>query len=506
MNVNDIEQNITKPNTTSIIIICILSIVILYYIGTYAWEYVKPYLSNIEGFTQYSSLKPSLSNTVQFDTNYYLRNSNTPVVINNKIGLPVIKYGLTGEGGYEDFVGSYIRKHIYPIKNVQTISSLDTIYKLNSGDIDIAFVNEELLTRFVKRDCKYLSASIKSTLGIDVNLDTSNDLALQKRIYPDIKFSAIGVGFHLDFYLIVSNFSNIVNFLDIKTKHVGVWNDSYYDFVKLCAAYKLNILLPIENDESYKMKTSLEIDLPTLINKFTAGEYDAIFIVCHPKNKHLLELTSNFKVRFIHTQARVEIGARNNLKAILDNQNGSGGGYFNAPKDAPILTATDFNFDINTIHLTGDAKDAMIQNYKTQAALHSNLISNDEKADFNTYIKKIYHYLFPKAVDLNKFYKSGNFYSYLETYSQRMVLVIRNDIPKKNVSYITKNYINNLEKMRDGIDMDNYLFELNNISSEEFIYDELISFDDKIPLNDGARAVYRKEGLIYYDEDLKDKI
>jgi TRAP-type uncharacterized transport system substrate-binding protein len=194
------------------------------------------------------------------------------------------------------------------------------------------------------------------------------------------------------------------------------------------------------------------------------------------------------------------------LRALIENQQGSGGGYFNIPKDSPMLTASDFNFDINTIHLSGDAKDAIIKNYKNQAALHSNLINNEEKEDFNIYIKKIYHYLFPKAVDLNKFYRTGNFYSYLETYSQRMILVIRNDIPKKHASYITKNYINNLEKMRTGIDMDNYLFELNNISSDEFNYNELISFDAKIPLNQGARDVYKKEGLIYYETDIKDKI
>ena len=77
---------------------------------------------------------------------------------------------------------------------------------------------------------------------------------------------------------------------------------------------------------------------------------------------------------------------------------------------------------------------------------------------------------------------------------------MRNDIPKARVKYITENYIASLEKLRNSIDMDNYLIELNNISSEEFNYNELVSFDNIIPLNEGAKSVYIKEGLIYTNE------
>ena len=108
-------------------------------------------------------------------------------------------------------------------------------------------------------------------------------------------------------------------------------------------------------------------------------------------------------------------------------------------------------------------------------------------------------------MDLNKFYKSENKYSYLDTYSTRMILVVRNDIPKKRVQYITQNYINNLEKMRDTIDMEEFSNKINNFSTLEFQYEELVSFDAKIPLADGAKDVYKKEGLIYYDDDIKSR-
>lgn len=106
-------------------------------------------------------------------------------------------------------------------------------------------------------------------------------------------------------------------------------------------------------------------------------------------------------------------------------------------------------------------------------------------------------------MDLNKFYPSGNKYSYLDTFSIRTVLLVRNDIPRDRVKLLTENYIVNLEKMRDDIDREFFLVrkDINNFSSLEFVYDELVSFDNSIPLNPGAKDAYLKEGLVYNEED-----
>jgi hypothetical protein len=88
-----------------------------------------------------------------------------------------------------------------------------------------------------------------------------------------------------------------------------------------------------------------------------------------------------------------------------------------------------------------------------------------------------------------------------------MILVIRkgknNGISNDKIEYLTRNYINNLEKMRNKIDIDNFDIKLNNFSSLEFNYEELVSFDKVIPLADGARKVYKDEGLVYYEEEDK---
>uniref|UniRef100_A0A6C0HP94 Uncharacterized protein n=1 Tax=viral metagenome TaxID=1070528 RepID=A0A6C0HP94_9ZZZZ len=525
---------INKPTyiTPQNIVIAVLVLALIYYFycNTINAQINAQINTQIkETFTQYSSLKgdKTLSNTVQFDTNSYIRQGNKVLKINNNQSLPVINYALIDEGTYEYYVGTYFRKHIYPIQFAPIASGLDVIYKMIAGDIDIAFINEELLTRFIKRDCKYLAGIVKANLQLPATVSL-NDPQVLKKVFPDTNLSAIGIGYHQDFYLIVSNFSNIVNFPDIQNKTVGVWGDSYYDFIKLCAAWGLHLSV-IDPALQPDFTLTVEPALTTLINKFGSNEYDAIFIVCHPKNKHLLDLTLNYKVRFIHLQKRIEIGTKSPINATVNSQQGSGGGFFNGlPAPDPRITSVanlrkyysnedfagksrsevvkiagsyDINSDLDKIFESAEAasqvKDSIVRKYKSQLALHYNLVSNKDKETFNEYIRKYYQYLYPKSVDLLKFYRTGNLQSYLETYSQRVILVVRNDIPNARVKYITRNYIASLEKMRDGIDMDNYLIELNNISSEEFNYNELVSFDSVVPLNEGAKEVYIEEGLIY---------
>ena len=471
------------------IIIIILSIFVL----TYAYnDYIKPIITNIiqgksitqsitEGFSsQYSSLSSSssLSNTVQFDTNTYLRDANKPIIINNQISLPVITYAnLSGNGSYDELIGSYFRKHIYPIQQVNTLSNIDTLYKFINNEIDIAFISEEILSRYIKRDCKYLTRILADAFNIDYTNPTNptNPDTLD-RLYPELNISAIGVGFHIDFYLIVNNFSNIVEFLDItKGKQIGVIADSYYYFVKICSAYGLapNILSSF---------STIEPNLETLNKKFIQDKYDGIFIAVHPKNKQLIQLSLDKKLRYIHIQKRAKLDSRNNLSNLTKGQQGTNN--TNAIPPPPSLNA---------------------QSLYSQKVL-DDLKTTNIREDFNSIIKKYFQHLIPRAVDLNKFHKSGNTYSYLDTYSTRMILVIRDAIPEERVAYITRNYIDNLEKMRNKIDMENFKIQLNNFSSLEFNYNELVSFDKVIPLSNGARTVYKEEGLIYYEEDKRCKV
>ncbi len=468
------------------IIIIILGLMLL----IYTWnDYIMPFLTGtpaasfIEGFTsQYSSLasqndSSGMSRTAAFDTNWYLRNSNKPIILNNQIALPVISYGFYEVGGYDELIGTYFKHHVYPIEPQQLTTGLDTIYKFINGDIDLAFVNEELLTRFIKKDCKYLTRYITDTLGLE-SYDLSKPENIE-RLYPSVNFSAIGVGYHVHPYLIVNNFSNIIQFIDIETKSIGVLEDSYYYFTKLCAAYQMDIPTS-EFSGSVRPEFQIErhVHLEDLIKNFKTNKYDAIFILAHPKNKQLLKLSLDMKLRYIHIQKRDGLDSRNNLATLIPDQQGTNN---KAPPPPP---------DINRQQIYSKS-------------LMTNLATENIKESFNSLIQKYFHHLKPHTTNLNKFHKSGNMYSYLETYSTRMVLVIRNEIPQERQKYLARNYVDNLNRIRDRIDREEFIPQLDNFSSLEFKYEELLGFDKVIPLSPDARDVYISEGLVYYDDDAR---
>lgn len=471
------------------IVIIILGLMLLVYLWN---DYIMPFLTGkpaanlMEGFTsQYSSLasqvtSPGMSRTAAFDSNWYLREPNKPIILNNQIALPVISYGFYEVGGYDDLIGKYLRHHVYPIEPQQLTTGLDTIYKFINGDIDLAFVNEELLTRFIKKDCKYLTRYITDMLGLPSSYDLTNQENVD-RLYPQVNFSAVGVGYHVHPFLIVNNFSNIIEFLDIQSKSIGVLEDSYYYFAKLCAAYQVDISTSTSTssgDKNPALQIERHTHLEDLLENFKTNKYDAIFVLAHPKNKQLLKLSLDKKVRYIHIQKREGLDARNNLANLIPDQQGTNN---KAPPPPP---------DMNRQQIYSKS-------------LMADLTTENIKESFNSLIQKYFHHLKPHTTNLNKFHKSGNMYSYLETYSTRMILCIRDDIPQERQKYLTLNYVDNLNRLRDRIDREEFTPQLDNFSSLEFKYEELLGFDKVIPISPGAREVYITEGLVYYEDDAR---
>ena len=426
-----------------------------------------------EGFSQYSSSpgnlldKGSFGQTVQFDSNYYMREPGKAIIKNNQISLPIIYYNFYDRDGYEDLVGRYMRKHIYPIQPVRVLSNIESIYKFINGQIDIGFINEEILVRYYKRDCKYLTRLLAETF--DMTNEDLNDKAILDRLYPPLNIRAIGVGYYEDIYLIVSNFSNVIEFLDIKSVKIAVPVDSYYYFIKICAAYGIS-------ESLMKQISTIEESLESAIKLFKEDKYTGLFVVTHPKNKQLVKLSLDKKVRYIHIQKREKLSARNNLTALGFDRQGTTSATLPPPP---------------SINRQAIYSEKLLSDLKTENITES----------FNKLIRKYFQHLMNRTVDLNKFHRSGNTYTYLETYSTRMILVVRDVIPRERVKYITSNYINNLEKMRNQIDMDEFTPQLNNFSSLEFNYEELVSFDQNIPMAEGARDVYVKEGLVYFEDE-----
>ena len=109
---------------------------------------------------------------------------------------------------------------------------------------------------------------LADAFGIDTTIPENNldNPDLLERLYPELNIEAIGVGFNIDLYLIVGNFSNIIEFMDIvKGKNIGILADSYYFFLKICMAYGLSmdILNNITNNGN-----TIEPTLEILIENF----------------------------------------------------------------------------------------------------------------------------------------------------------------------------------------------------------------------------------------------
>ena len=480
-----------RMNITTIISVILILVIIIYII-----QNIFPYFGvgidkGIESFT--SETAPGSGSFINSILDYYWylgkehdngKNQLAPVIYRNGVSLPVIRYGYYASGSYDNLVGDYFRHHIYPIEQLPIITGLETIYQFINGDLDIAFINEELLARYINQDCKYLTRLIKENLGTpETNNPESTQLDINL-LYPPINFSAIGVGYHKYFYLIVNNYANIIEFQDIEIpgKRIAILEDSYYIFMKLIAAYGMDLVSLVSKGNIIRVN-----DLDELIRNFQANQYDGIFAVMNPKNRQIVRMTRNIKCRYIHIQKRSGLDARKNLKNLIPDQQGSGNQGSKIDEGVPPPP------DIN------------------RQAIYSKAVMADLQTEnitetFNDLMRKYFHHATPYTVDLNKFHKSGNIYTYLETYATRMILVVRNDIPADRVEVITRNYIDELARMRDQIDREQFQPNLDNFSSTEFDYNELVSFDSVIPLSNGARKVYEKEGLITYAVDSQCKL
>lgn len=441
--------------------------------------------NTIEKFTENKNNIGKLASypIVEFDTYQYLnRDTNSPegsiIIKRNTQELPVLSMTIYQQpikslnntnnadngnstndiGTYLEAVYKYMRKHIYPVKAYISSSSIDTINKLISGDIDIAFVNEEILTRYIKQDCKYLSNLIK---------------------YNPINFSAIGIGYYQDFYLIVPESSNILQPVDLlqgSPKILGIWYDSIYSFIKLFTLYGFNISITTNTTNNTTTNISdIQLNLidnnvltikvftnvPEMFKEFRDNKLNSIFLIEHPKNKPLENLAKNTRIRLIHLQPHITFSTYTNRNTSQDDKN----------------------------------KRAKIEEIGVKNKYNLN------KEDFNGLVRKTFQWIFPRVIDLNKFkLPTLNTYTYLETYSTRMILVARDNIKPDIISYLANNYITGLEKMRTNIDRTLYTYKLANYSVNDFQWDELVSFDNKIPLHNSARNIYIKEGLLKINE------
>jgi len=222
--------------------------------------------------------------------------------------LPIYNLGLVNEGNYLDEMSLYFKRHIFPIKGINTMGTMDNIFQLidetdDKYRLDLAFVDEEILINYINNH-NHIRSNFKDKLIKDK--------------LPPINFSVLGVCFHQSFLFITSEGSGILTFEDInpiiKTKdrnvRIGVlnkYNSDYYHMLKL---FYLTDINPSEDVEVLQYDNYNELG-----NALYAKDVDIIYLTSNKKNRMIFELTKAIKCRFISPKIKED-----KIRFLTDNE------------------------------------------------------------------------------------------------------------------------------------------------------------------------------------------
>ena len=215
-------------------------------------RYNKQKINNKEGFQNIGnnigyggkSVNPINNQTVQFDTNYYLRNDDQSVLVKRTQNIVPFRCNTYQKPNitlndnkdidvsipitYLDKITEYFKRKVYPLQNYETYSTINTIENLINNNLDIGFINEEILLRYYSKDCKYLTQYLNNNYRNEQQKADNRPYE-----YLSLNFGVIATTFYQDMYLFVPINSKIMFFWDFATineQKIGVYRDSYYYF------------------------------------------------------------------------------------------------------------------------------------------------------------------------------------------------------------------------------------------------------------------------------------
>jgi TRAP-type uncharacterized transport system substrate-binding protein len=329
-------------------------------------------------------------------------NTRSELVLHSPQNYPIYNLGTAVKDTYPVEFGSYMYKRIYPVNSLITGGSMDNINLLISGKLDFAIVDEDLFLDLIsKNNNKYAN------------------------------LVGIAVLYEQPFLLISAQDRNVGKWEDIDGKVIGVLgksSNSYYHYMKLLAITNLSSLV----------NTKIYDDQEQMFSDFLNNKLDAFYITTNQKNKALLELSRNIKLRFI----------------------------------SPI----DFN----------------------KKLIDSS--SPDNSSAYKDLLNKQFKLTVPKTVDLNFFYSSINTASYLNTIASRMILICLRDLPNEHVNYMVRNIVKELKSLQININQYLYDMKLNNVVTDAFIFDALASMTKEVDIHEGAKDYYKEVGLIRVED------
>ena len=257
--------------------------------------------------------KDSRKNVVQpsFATVY----SQTPDELYKKIekdyisytveDLEEIKIGSFDSGTYVyDKLIPYIHKNIHPVLRYRTQGTFDNLISLMNGDIDMAFVDENILNNLYK--------PYQNVYDVQMFINSYNNYKKIKSYLPHLRNVAVLYNQHL--FLITKNVDGINDWSDLiqnwKTKNykIGVTNNFTNSY------YHINMLLHANGILINELPNIIKVYLneERMIKDFKNDKINAIYYTSNFKNKIIQNLTKEEEVRFI--------GADFNYDKIIPNK------------------------------------------------------------------------------------------------------------------------------------------------------------------------------------------
>ena len=110
------------------------------------------------------------------------------------------------------------------MKEVKSSNSLNTIEKLISGEIDIGFVNEDYLIRYINKNR---------------NLIGNNNNSI---VFQNINFSVLGGAYYKNMFFLTKPISRITTIQDVRSQiTIGVTNESHVYISNIIKALDLNV-------------------------------------------------------------------------------------------------------------------------------------------------------------------------------------------------------------------------------------------------------------------------
>lgn len=287
-------------------------------------------------------------------------------------------------------LGIYFKKKIHPLKIIETRGSIENIIELLNGNIDFAFVDEDILATYLQTKNSFISKELKQFINSRIsninNLNITGFIPLYYQYFLTLTIQG----------------SNIVSWDDLSGRTIGVTNEYTNSY------YHLNNLVSITKqfDTTYNPIINKYDKIIDMINDLKNNKISAIFINCNQKNKYIRELTKDEKIRFItFRNPPHQIKNIYNLNLYYDEVNGKKTLVKNNFKQIfeKTLNLSHFYKNINTNNFIYTYSTRMILvsrhniDQKTCDIIFDNLVSNNQdlKHHINSFenVDKINNYI-----------------------------------------------------------------------------------------------------------------